>query len=298
MLSGSKSNIKNAQTGVFIYPQFFQKQDNEESWYNQKQVVRKLVFERVAVMESQHDKLKVYLVGPITGYAFEEVAQWRREFCANPPEGTIGIDPLRKRPELATSAVIAGEYPTHRLASKDGILAQNKYDVMRSNVIFANFLGKKRRSLGSDIEFAWAFFAWKRIVVAMEEGNPHDHPYVRRCADVVVGTIDEARAALRKPFDVAVSRSRDWEMQSMCEAVGREDIVLIDLASASNVSIPTIMKLAWANALGKPVVLALPDNLPHGDLRGHPLIRACAPFVTNNRAEAEQLVADLRAHHD
>ncbi len=247
-------------------------------------------------MDSDRNKLMVYLVGPITGYSFSEVAQWRREFCADPPEGTIGIDPLRRRPELATSEVIAGEYPTHRLASKDGILAQNKFDVSRSKAILANFLNKDRLSLGSVIELAWAFQQWKRIVIAMEKGNPHDNSYIRSIANVVAETVDDARAALQQPLNGGPSRSRDWGMQSACEAVDREDIVLIDLASEPGVPIMKIMKLAWANALCKPVVVALPDNLPKGDLRGHPLIRACAPFVTKDRAEAEQLIADLRAY--
>lgn len=249
-------------------------------------------------MESQHDKLKVYLVGPITGYSFDVVTKWRKEFCANPPQDMVGIDPLRRRPELATSTVIAGEYPTHRLMSKDGILAQNKFDVMRSNATLANFIGADRLSLGSVIELAWAFYAWKHIVVVMGKENPHDYPCVRSCANVVVETMDEACVELHRPFSGGLRRSRDWGMQSMCEAVGREDIVLIDLASAPGVPIPTIMKLAWANALGKPVVVALPDNLSKNDLRGHPLIRACAQYVVADRASAETLIADLRAFHD
>ncbi len=249
-------------------------------------------------MESERDKLKVYLVGPITGYAFEVVARWRKEFVANPPEGTVGIDPLRKRKELATSKKLDGEYPTHRLASKDGILAQNKYDVHRSSAILANFLGVDLLSLGSVIELAWAFHEWKYVVVAMKKGNPHDHPWVRACADSVVETMDEARSIVRRPFEGGRARSRDWNMQEVCEGVGREDVVLIDLTSEPGVPIETIMRFAWANAFGKPIVFALPDNLPKGDLRGHPLIRACASFVMKDRAAAEQVVADLRAFYD
>lgn len=247
-------------------------------------------------MENKRDELRVCLVGPITGYPFEVVAKWRKEFCANPPQGMVGIDPLRKRSELATSAVVAGEYPKHRLASKKGILAQNKFDVMRSSAILANFLGADRLSLGSVIELALAFQAWKRIVVVMEKENPHDHPYVRSCADVVVETMDEACAELCRPLNAGLKRSRDWNMQGICEGVGREDVVFIDLSAEPGVPIHKIAKLAWANALAKPIVVAIPEGLPERDLRCHPLIRACAQYVVADRALAETLIADLRAY--
>lgn len=240
---------------------------------------------------------KVYLVGPVTGYKFEVVAKWRHDFIVNPPEGMVGIDPLRKRPDLATAGVIASEYPEHRLASKEGILAQNRFDVERSDGILANFTGATRLSLGSVIESAWAYL-WRKptVMVMEEEGNPHDHPWMRGCAQRVVSTIQEGIRELRSEMS-ALEIVQGCSGMALVELLNikKGGVVLIDLTDKSAVAIPTIMKLAWANALGKPTIVVIPKDIPKDDLRSHALIRACAHFTPCDLAAAESIMADLQA---
>lgn len=56
--------------------------------------------------------------------------------------------------------------------------------------------------------------------------------------------------------------------------IARCDLVLVNFLGVDEVSIGTVMEIAWALAFHKPIVLVIEE----GNVHNHPMIRACCPF--------------------
>lgn len=145
-----------------------------------------------------------YLCGPITGLSTQEARMgWRahvsRELGAC---GVQCLSPLRHYDHLMHVQKLSElGNPQHVLTTPQGILARDKFDVLRSDLLFVNFLGAERVSIGSIYEIAWSHLHHKPVLICMEEDvNPHDHAFVRQTAAFVCGSLDEgvevARAVL------------------------------------------------------------------------------------------------------
>ena len=141
----------------------------------------------------------VYLYGPITGLTFDGAQDWRtwmREQLA--PHGIDAVSPLRFKDYLANLQSISGhgrEYADMGvLSTPPAVLARDKFDVLRADMLVGNFLGADRVSIGSMFEQAWAHQAHKPIAVAMElEGNVHDHMFFNQTVGFKVGSLDALR---------------------------------------------------------------------------------------------------------
>jgi nucleoside 2-deoxyribosyltransferase len=102
------------------------------------------------------------------------------------------IGPMRRKEKLKEVGVLGGAYDLDCTMTQRGIVARDYNDVRRSDVILANFLGVDRISIGSCFELAWAFALQKPVVLCMEEGSCHDHPFVREAGQFCVTSIDDA----------------------------------------------------------------------------------------------------------
>ena len=71
--------------------------------------------------------------------------------------------------------------------------------------------------------------------------------------------------------------------------VRRCDLVLAYLSGAAQVSIGTVMEIASAYTLGKPIVLVLEK----GDLHDHAMLIATTPFITDDLDKALALVKGI-----
>ena len=135
---------------------------------------------------------KVYLAGPISGCSYEGCTSWR-EFAISRLKkyGLVGISPMRAKEYLLQETTIADQYDTV-LSCQKGIVARDRWDTMRCDIIIANFEGATKPSLGTVMEIAWADAHRVPIIVVMEPGNPHDHAMIREVAGFIVPTLDEA----------------------------------------------------------------------------------------------------------
>jgi nucleoside 2-deoxyribosyltransferase len=157
--------------------------------------------------------LKVYLAGPMTGLTLEEAEGWReRAADALTYEKTYyaGFDnpcvargrfecfsPLRGKEFLRDAGEMTSAGPV-QAGGDQGIYTRDRWDVMRADVVLANFTGARTVSIGTMFELAWAAQAGKYTVVVMEPGNPHDHAFVRQAASAVFGKLDEALEYMTK----------------------------------------------------------------------------------------------------
>lgn len=137
-------------------------------------------------------KFLLYLAGPVLGTSYEESTDWREYVAKKLPRHIIAVSPMRGKKYLSEEKSIRHSYEEHSLSSSKGIVCRDRFDVMRSDAILANFIGAKSVSIGSNWELAWADLLRKPTIIAMEKGNVHDHAFVRAASEFIVTTLDEA----------------------------------------------------------------------------------------------------------
>ena len=70
--------------------------------------------------------------------------------------------------------------------------------VMRSNLVFVNFLGADKVSIGTAIELGWADAFRKPVVIVMEEDNIHRHAMIDQIPGYIVTTLDDGIDIVRR----------------------------------------------------------------------------------------------------
>lgn len=145
---------------------------------------------------------KVYLAGPIAGLNYEGATSWR-EYTKNSlgQSGIQGYSPMRAKEFLdgieKFSLHTLEENDPYRalnvLASIDGIIGRDSFDVRTCDLVLANFVGATAISMGTIWELGLAYGLNKPVVVAMEDkGNPNDHGLAIGSCRWRVKTLEEA----------------------------------------------------------------------------------------------------------
>lgn len=136
---------------------------------------------------------KVYLAGPIRGLSYIEATQWRWHVsCMLLPDITT-YSPMRGKEALEGSGCLderdlITDDPTF---TPKGIVGRDYNDVRNCDLLFANLLDAKY-SIGTISEIAAAHILNKPIVLVMEQGNIHDHPFITEPAMYWVDDLDKA----------------------------------------------------------------------------------------------------------
>ena len=137
-------------------------------------------------------ELLIFLAGPLTGVSYEESIAWRSYVSSKLPPFMRAYSALRGKDYLAEEDALKDVYEEHPLSSQKGITSRDRMDVMRCDLLFVNFLGAKRVSIGTLMEIAWADILRKPILVVMERDNIHAHGFVKEVASYIVSDLDEA----------------------------------------------------------------------------------------------------------
>lgn len=126
-------------------------------------------------------KKYVYLCGQITGLSYQEARYgWRQQVVeAMADTDAICLSPMRAKAHLSDRTELSkwGD-PDSVLSCPRGLTTRDRFDVQRSQVLFANFMHMGKISVGSMIEFGWADALRIPILCCMEEGNLHEHAMV------------------------------------------------------------------------------------------------------------------------
>ena len=139
---------------------------------------------------------KVYLAGPIAGLDYKGATEWRQAVKAR--LAAVGIDafsPMRGKEFLESigKPFTSHGYDTHPLSTQRGIMTRDRFDATHCDVLFVNFLGAEKVSIGTVGEIFWADSCRTPIVVAMEAtGNPHEHAMINEAIGYRVPTLEEA----------------------------------------------------------------------------------------------------------
>ena len=145
-------------------------------------------------------KKAVYAFGPIAGQTYLSASSWR-DWLAQQlyPHGITVLSPLRFKSSLRNHGVLSGhgrDYEPDALTTDKAVLARDKFDVLRADMLAGYFLGADRVSIGSMFEMAWAHEAHKPIAVAVPfdgQTHPHDHLFFNETADFRVHSLEDLR---------------------------------------------------------------------------------------------------------
>ncbi|TFG98547.1 hypothetical protein E4H12_05770 [Candidatus Thorarchaeota archaeon] len=137
-------------------------------------------------------KPTVYLAGPITGTSYDECADWRDQVKMWLAPSIVAYSPLRSKQYLRNETNVKDAYDEFVLSTQRGIYTRDLYDCRTKDLIFVNFLGAQKVSIGTVMEIAWAAAFNKLIVLVMEkEGNIHEHSMLREACPLRAETLED-----------------------------------------------------------------------------------------------------------
>lgn len=138
--------------------------------------------------------MKVYLAGPITGQSYAGAVDWRiRASERLASYGITSVSPMRWKAWLQTAEELRDSYEQDVMTRGKAIVARDRFDVMRADVVLVNVLGAWSVSIGTVLEVAWSDSQRIPVVLVMEEqGNPHEHAMLTECCAFRVETLDAA----------------------------------------------------------------------------------------------------------
>ncbi len=142
----------------------------------------------------------VYLCGQITGLSYSEARYGWREQVVKELIGTdiTPLSPMRAKNHLeAVQELSQWGDPSSVLSCPRGLTTRDRFDVNRSQILFANLLGMDRVSIGSMIEFGWADAQRIPILCVMEQDNPHQHAMVMDLVGWQCSSLKEGIAVLK-----------------------------------------------------------------------------------------------------
>jgi len=139
----------------------------------------------------------VYLAGPITGISYDDAANgWRKQIADDLQFQVVCYSPMRDCEHLShikKFTSLEKDYGTDPVTTASAIVARDRNDVHTCDLMIANFLGAKKGSLGTAIEFGWADAFRKPIILVMEDtGNIHEHAMITEMAGFRVNNLKDA----------------------------------------------------------------------------------------------------------
>lgn len=137
-------------------------------------------------------KPSVYLAGPITGTSYDECTDWRERVKLWLAPSIVAYSPLRSKQYLLKETNVKDSYDEFVLSTQRGIYTRDLYDCRTRDLLFVNFLGAQKVSIGTVMEIAWAAAFNKLIVLVMEkEGNIHEHSMLREACPLRAETLED-----------------------------------------------------------------------------------------------------------
>jgi len=142
--------------------------------------------------------MKIYLAHPITGLKTCEVFDYYDNIAKILGEKHTILSPMTGKDYLRNETVMQKSYEGYPISCGHAIFERDMWMVSTADIILCDFTGAKAVSIGCCMEMAWAAKLGKHSVVVMEDGNVHDHRFMREAADIVFKTLDEALDYLKQ----------------------------------------------------------------------------------------------------
>lgn len=140
----------------------------------------------------------VYLAGPLAGQEFVHAVAWRdyvnSQLAMRSGTEIHCISPMRGKPSIRVGDIINSTKQDNTALNvvPKQIVARDRYDVQRCDVVLAYFWHANKVSIGTCFELAWAN-AWnKPIIIVKDTMGYHDHIFIDQVAHWVLDDLDDA----------------------------------------------------------------------------------------------------------
>lgn len=143
--------------------------------------------------------MKIYCAHPMSGLSFGEVAKYYRNTIdlLSSFDYTVLCPMTKKEMDFDDALQIikphGGLSPT---LNDKAIFGRDHWMVHQADVVYINFTGTTRISIGCVMELAFARAYKKHTIIVMESDNIHRHSFVLQCSDIIFEYDDEAKEYL------------------------------------------------------------------------------------------------------
>jgi hypothetical protein len=142
----------------------------------------------------------IYLCGPVTGQSALVATAWRTEVAAALQDTAKCIDPTRDSPDYDRQSEYGVTRPltVERLRHGKKTIVRNKFDVDRSDILLACFLGCNAVSIGAVGEIFWAHAMGKPVIIVREDDNIHNHDMLNEIGGWIFPELNPAIEQVKK----------------------------------------------------------------------------------------------------
>jgi nucleoside 2-deoxyribosyltransferase len=136
----------------------------------------------------------VYTAGHLRGLHYDKATGWLDKVREGIADDIELISPMRAK-EFLKGQIISGTYEDDLIANKRAVIARDKWDVRRCDVVLANLdLAPDKVSIGAICEITLAYELRKPVIIIMSDpdSNKNNHPFVTQEASWIVSDLDEA----------------------------------------------------------------------------------------------------------
>lgn len=149
---------------------------------------------------------RVYVAGPMAGLNRQAMLGWRLTVAESLRPAEV-INPLRGFiDKIAPDGKMIAGHEQDVLRQRHELTSRDLWDVMRSDLVFVDFSGATRVSIGTILEMGVAWTCRTPIIVVMDQAGLHDHPMIREMAMYVVPTLSEAIQLTRDALNLPTGR--------------------------------------------------------------------------------------------
>lgn len=135
--------------------------------------------------------MKLYLAHPISGLTGNEVFKYYDEVSAILSKYYKILSPMTGKDYLRNDNKCVPSGYKNAISNDHAIFQRDTWMVSQSDVVFCDFTGSDKISIGCCMELAIASFLNKHTIVVMNENNIHNHSFILESADIIFNTFDE-----------------------------------------------------------------------------------------------------------
>ncbi len=138
-------------------------------------------------------KLAIYTAHPITGMSYKDVMSYYTSLrIALEKGGFYVLCPMVRKDNLAGETNLKSSGYSDPVVNDHSIIERDRWMVGKADIVLVDLTGATRVSIGCMMELAWACELRKLTIVVMEDGNVHQHAFVKQAADHIFTELSAA----------------------------------------------------------------------------------------------------------
>jgi hypothetical protein len=136
-------------------------------------------------------KNKLYLAHPMSGLSGKEIFDYFDTAKDKLNKYYDILSPVTGKDYLRTIDKAIPSGYKNPISNDHAIFQRDTWMVSQSNIVFCDFTGSEKISIGCCMELAIASWLNKHTIVVMDKNNVHKHSFILEAADIIFDTLEE-----------------------------------------------------------------------------------------------------------